>query len=151
MLTWSSQYLWTPVLESCRTWYSGCSWRVDDPYWFWGHKVKVKLLVLEKYVVCTISFDPFAWKLLNLVQWMPQGVDDLYWFWGHMVKGQTADIRKNVVCSIFLNPFTWKFLNLVQWMLLASRWLLLMFRLHGRRSRSTVGLNPQCYLPVLNV
>ena len=32
----SSQYLFTPSLENCQTWYS----EVDDPLWFWGHVVK---------------------------------------------------------------------------------------------------------------
>ena len=46
----SAQYLLTPLLESCRIWYSGWLKREDDPHWFWGHMVKgkVKLMVFEK-------------------------------------------------------------------------------------------------------
>ena len=36
----SAQYLLTPFLESCQTWYNGCPKGVDDLYWFWGHMVK---------------------------------------------------------------------------------------------------------------
>ena len=65
---------------------------------------------------------PFAWKLLNLVQWMPIGSRWLLFFCrSHgQSKGQTAGFQNNVVRSTFLDPFAGKFLNLVQWMPLES-------------------------------
>ena len=69
----SAQYLLTPVLESCQTWYNGCPERIDDPYWFSGYTVKGQGQIAG---LCTndihlISFDPFAWKFPNKYKGCP--------------------------------------------------------------------------------
>ena len=82
-----------PLLESGQTWYGGgCLLRVDDHNYFvatWS-KVKVLWLVFEKNVVRSMSFDTFARKSQNSVQWMPLESFP-YWYSDHMAKcqGQT--------------------------------------------------------------
>ena len=96
----------------------------------------VSRLVFRQSNVRSISFDPFAWKLPNLVQCMP--LDVPYWFSGHMVKGlgQTAGLCTNDFRSTSFDSFAWKLANLVQWMPLQSRYSLLIFWLQCQRSRS---------------
>ena len=62
--------------------------------------------------VCTISFDPFVWKLPNLVQWIPSEEDEHYWFSCHMVKGQgqTAGLWEMLATQYFLT-LSWLFLD----------------------------------------
>ena len=64
-LVLSAQYLLTPLLESCQTWYSGCIYRVDVfiLHVFSGHMVKSKGHTTD-LCTCTndirsISFNPF--------------------------------------------------------------------------------------------
>ena len=69
--------------------------------------------------VCSLSFDPFAWKLPGVFV---------------MLSAQ------------YLDPFAWKWPNLVQLMSLGSRWLLLILRSHGQRSRSNCWSLTKCFL-----
>ena len=41
----AAQYLLTPLLESCQTWYSKSPWGIDDLYCFLSHIVKGQTLV----------------------------------------------------------------------------------------------------------
>ena len=67
----SAQYLLTPLLESCQTWYSGCPKRVDVPCRFSGHVVKDQGQTVG---LCSdghsISLDSYAGKLPNFIQWI---------------------------------------------------------------------------------
>ena len=65
----STQYVLTPLLESCQTWYGGYPYRVDVLYWFSGQTVKIKLLVLKTKCI-------------------EYRVDVPYWFSGQAIKGQ---------------------------------------------------------------
>ena len=58
----STQYLLTPFLQSCQTWYTGYPLRVGVPYWFSGHipywsKIKVNFKNVWPNVVCPISLE----------------------------------------------------------------------------------------------
>ena len=87
-----------------------------SPLLFRSHwsKVKVKLLVFVQ-----ISFDSSAWKLPNLVQWMPIE-SRKYWFSDYMVKSQdqTVGLWKDVVL-LLLDTVVF---NFEQWLHLESRW-----------------------------
>ena len=56
----SDRHLLTPSLDQYQTWCRGYPQWVDDPYWFSGHilKVKVKLLFWAQCVVYLIYFNP---------------------------------------------------------------------------------------------
>ena len=70
----SAQYLLTTLLERCQTWCSDCLKRVDDLYWSSVLIVKGQSQTAGlSNAVCPISSDSFAWKLLNLIQWMSLG------------------------------------------------------------------------------
>ena len=86
----------------------------------------------------SISFDPFAWKMPNWVQWVPKKVDDSYWFTGHMPKIKVNCWSLKKCCPLNIPwPICRKLVkrSLVQWIPL-NRWPLLIFRSHGQRSRS---------------
>ena len=70
----------------------------------------------KKNVVCSISFDLFPGKFLNLVQCMPLAS----WFSGHVFKGQSQS--QTAVPSITFDPLTWKLPFLVQWIPIESRY-----------------------------
>ena len=101
------------------------------------HVVLLPRLVCRPSDVCSISFDPFAWKLPKLVQWMfiesrcsllifrPQGQRSRIKL---LVFDKTAGLWKNVGCSISPEPYAGKLLNTAQWMPLESRWPILMSR-----------------------
>ena len=97
--------------------------------------------------VGSISFNPCARKLPNLVQWMPlESIWPLLMF-RHMVKGQ----GQNAGLWMSLDHFGGNLLNLVQWMPLDSRWPLLMFRSHGLRSRSNIWSLKKCCLFTISI
>ena len=53
------------------------------------------------FCICWLApFDSFAWKLPNLVQWMPLGSRWPYWCWGHIVKGQSQTVGLNPKCCL---------------------------------------------------
>ena len=67
----SAQCLLTPLLERCQTWYSECPYRVNIPYWFSGHNVKVQGQTAglhPKRCLFIISW-PFVWWW-NLLPWL---------------------------------------------------------------------------------
>ena len=67
VLFWRQICKQTLLPESCQTWYNGCL------YLFWGYRVKGQGQTTDlwnKNAVRSIFLDPFAGKLLNLVQWM---------------------------------------------------------------------------------
>ena len=63
-LSMSTQYLLTPVLLY------KVSHRIDDPYWCSSHMVQGQTagIYTKVYSIC---FDPIAWKLPNLIWWIP--------------------------------------------------------------------------------
>ena len=93
--------------------------------WKWGHGVlhlPVCLSVCRSVDLYTkrCFINSFAWKLPNLEQPVP-------------LESRCFGLFSNVVRSIFLKPFNEK---LVQWIPLSNRWPLLIFKLHGQRSRT---------------
>ena len=65
-----AQYLLTPSLESCQTWYNGYLQTVDDPYWFSGHMVRGQGQTTRANCCLLNIFWSFAWWSPNLVHWL---------------------------------------------------------------------------------
>ena len=105
------------MLESCQTWNREYPEKLDVPYWFSGHMVKGQgqTAGLCTNDVHSISFDPFIWKLPNLVWLMPLGSRRPILIC-HMLKsqGQNAGVFffTNVVRSNSLDPFAGMLQNL---------------------------------------
>ena len=77
----------------------------------------------------SISFDPFAWKLPNLVQWLPlRNICTLLIFssYGQRSRSNCWSCT-NIVHSIPVVSFVRKLPNLVQWTILEKRCSLLVF------------------------
>ena len=99
-------------------------WYFYAPVWKKGAYcfIPVDRLVCRPSDVRSISFDPFAWKLPNLVQWMP-----IERRWSLLM------LRSNW-WSLYKSA--WWFPNLVQLMPLEKRCSLLIFRSCDQRSGS---------------
>ena len=80
--------------------------------------------------VHSISVDPFAWKLLNLVSPCPMLIHIDFEVTLSKPMSNCWSLKKMLSAQ-----HIGKFLNLVQWMNITSRWPLWMFRSHGQRSR----------------
>ena len=115
---------------------------LDDFYTpLWNKKGHVVFHMLVSRSICrssdvrSISFDPYAWNLPNLVWWTPLENSCSLLILGHMVRGQdqTARLYTNTVRPV---SFNWGLPGLLQWMSLERRISLLIFRSHGQRSRS---------------
>ena len=74
-----AQYLLTPLLESCQTWYSGCPWKTDVPYRFSGHVIKGQGKTAYLHPRCCLLTISMVTKLATLV-------DFPHCFLGHKVK-----------------------------------------------------------------
>ena len=71
-------------------------------------KVKVKPLFSAQYVVRSISFDPFTWSILNLVQGLLSMSRWTLLILKHMFKGQGQTTLLRPLCcpvNIFFEPF----------------------------------------------
>ena len=102
--------------------------------------------------VRSISFDLYAWKLPNLVWWMPLReklfpIDFQVTWSGVKIK---LLVFVQMSAHYLLTPLLLKSSNLVPWMPIASKWLLLMFRSHDQRWRSNCwSLYKYCPLSII--
>ena len=105
----SAQYLLTPLLESCLTWYSWCP--TENPYWFSGHIIKGQGQTADLCsIVRSISLDSFAenfskfgtvdapWKLMTPI--------DFHLTLSKM-KAKLPVFEKNIARSIFKISIAW--------------------------------------------
>ena len=113
---------------------------LDDSYWFSGHIFKGQgKATLPSPLCCPLNnFWPFTSSIPILVQGMSKWLDDPFWFQVtcSKVKVKPLFLAHFFVRSISFYPFTWSIPNLVQGLLSMSRWFLLIFRSHVKRSRS---------------
>lgn len=75
--------------------------------------------------VCSISFDPFVWKLPYLVQWKmtPNGFQVIWW---------KVKVKSLVFVQILSTLYLLAPPNLIQWISLESRCSPLIFRSNGQ-------------------